>query len=87
MEQVQGNKTLFTIFKKQADLLDLPLMEELRSGVSDANTLASCGIPVLDGLGPIGDKDHSSDEYMIKKSLKQRCQLASLGIINIWENL
>ncbi len=85
MEQTQGNHALYTIFKEQADLLGLPLIDELRSGVSDANTLASCGVPVLDGLGPIGDKDHSEDEYMIKKSLRERCQLAALGILAIWE--
>jgi hypothetical protein len=30
---------------------------------------------VIDGMGPIGGSDHSSDEYMLKSSLPQRILL------------
>ncbi len=85
MKQTEQNRALYRLFKQQADFLGLPLRSELRSGVSDANTLSECGIPVLDGLGPIGGLDHSADEYMIKASLVQRCKLATLTVIDIWE--
>ncbi len=85
MEQSLGNRRLFSIFKKEANSLPLPLKEELRSGVSDANSIAACDIPVLDGLGPIGDLDHSDKEYMVKDSLKTRCQLTALSIYAIWQ--
>ncbi len=86
MMQTEDNMALYRLFKKQADFLGLPLQPELRSGVSDANTLAECNIPVIDGLGPIGGLDHSADEYMVKASLVQRCKLAALTVIDIWEH-
>ncbi len=85
MEQSAANHSLFSIFQEQADLLSLPIAEELRSGVSDANSIAACHIPVIDGLGPMGDLDHSDKEYMIKESLLTRCQLTALGILSIWQ--
>jgi glutamate carboxypeptidase len=62
-------------------------------GVSDANMLAGQGVPVIDGLGPVGGLDHSPDEYidadsivprttliaeLIRRTLAQRAQLAAL---------
>ncbi len=38
--------------------------EEFRQGVSDANIVATEGVPVLDGLGPIGGLDHSDQEFI-----------------------
>lgn len=85
MPQTDENMALYRLFERQADFLGLPLLSELRSGVSDANTLAECGIPVIDGLGPAGGLDHSADEYMVKASLTQRCKLATLAVVDIWE--
>jgi glutamate carboxypeptidase len=67
-------------------MLGLPCREELRSGVSDMNTIAEAGIPVVDGLGPIGDCDHCDREYMIKDSLSSRTKLAALAILSSWEH-
>jgi glutamate carboxypeptidase len=84
MEQSPKILDLYLLVKKQAKYLSMELAAEQRSGVSDANTIAECGIPVLDGLGPVGDLDHSSDEYMVKATLVQRCKLATLAVIEIW---
>lgn len=35
-----------------------------RGGLSDANLLTGFGVLCIDGLGPTGDGDHSTDEYM-----------------------
>ncbi len=85
MEATAQNRELQHLFKKQAKQLNLPMGEELRSGVSDANTLAGCGIPVLDGLGPIGEHDHSNKEYMIKESLPARTKLTALALVEIYQ--
>lgn len=85
MGQSQKNHVLFEIFKQQAKYLSMEITAELRSGVSDANTIADCGIPVLDGLGPIGDLDHSENEYMVKSTLLERCKLATLSVLDIWQ--
>ena len=75
MEASKGNKKIFALFKEQATQLDIELCEEFRAGVSDANTIAGEGVPVLDGLGPVGEFDHSDREYMRKSSLAERCHL------------
>ena len=55
-----------------------------RAGASDANTIAEAGTPVIDGLGPIGEHDHSDREYVIRKSLRQRSALLALSLIAAW---
>lgn len=80
MEQSSGNRELFEHVRRQADKLGLPLTEEFRQGVSDASNIAAQGVPVLDGLGPIGEFDHSDREYMLKNSLVQRCQLLAVTL-------
>jgi len=37
--------------------------------------LPNLGIPVLDGLGPIGGNSHSSDEYVLKASIIPRTNM------------
>jgi glutamate carboxypeptidase len=44
-------------------------------GASDANFVAPLGIPVLDGLGAVGDGEHSEREFIFKKSLPERAKL------------
>lgn len=85
MEQSAANRKLFRLIQKESELLGVSCQEELRSGVSDANTMAEAGIPVVDGLGPIGDFDHSDREYMVRDSLPARTKLAALTILSGWE--
>lgn len=75
MPQTKANQDLYLQMKNTADRLDIHIIDELRQGVSDANIVADEGIPVLDGLGPIGAKDHSEDEYIITQSLFDRAIL------------
>jgi len=77
MPQSEENIRLYNRVKSIADSLGIPVRPELRYGVSDANLIADENIPVVDGLGPMGGKDHSEDEYMIKSSLLQRSILLS----------
>jgi len=83
MERSEKNLELFEKTKKVSEILGFILGEEVRYGVSDANIISQSGIPVLDGLGPIGDNDHSEKEYMIKKSLKERVALVSLLLLDL----
>jgi glutamate carboxypeptidase len=78
MEPTSGNLALFEVAESQAGLLDLRLADEFRGGVSDANLIADAGTPVLDGMGPAGEHDHSPREYMIVSSLAERTALAAL---------
>ncbi|MBA3877666.1 MAG: hypothetical protein C0498_12210 [Anaerolinea sp.] len=44
-------------------------------GASDANTTSGMGVPSIDGLGPIGGRDHSPDEYLEVGSIVPRTTL------------
>ena len=80
MAATQENRPLFALFAETAADLGLVISEEFRSGVSDDNSLAGLGIPVLDGLGPIGEFDHSDREYMVKRSLPERTRLLAAAL-------
>lgn len=83
MEAGEANRKLYFEVETIASELGIKICEESRSGASDANTIADCNVPVLDGLGPIGDCEHSNKEYMIEKSLMERTKLASYAIPHI----
>jgi glutamate carboxypeptidase len=44
-------------------------------GASDGNNLSAAGLPNLDGLGPIGDRLHSAEEFVHLPSLTERARL------------
>ncbi len=85
MPQTEGNRRLYRLVRQVGKSLGLDIGDEFRSGVSDANLIAGRGIAVVDGLGPVGDFDHSEEEYMIKKSLPERCALLALSLIECWK--
>ncbi|BCL59496.1 peptidase M20 [Desulfomarina profundi] len=85
MEQTDNNRALFALVRDQAESMGITVVEELRSGVSDANTIATVGIPVIDGMGPVGGSDHSDREYMIRSSLPEKSRLTALSILACWE--
>lgn len=51
-------------------------------GGSDANFVAPLGIPVLDGLGAVGEGLHSEREYIFADSLEERANLLAALIRN-----
>ena len=81
-----GNQALYDQVAAVAKTLGMPAAEEFRFGVSDANIIAEAGTPVLDGLGPLGENDHSDREYMIKDSLPQRTLLLAHALVACWEH-
>lgn len=76
----EENRRLYAFVSRTAESLGMLVREEYRYGVSDANLIAAAGTPVLDGLGPIGGKDHSAAEFMIKESLPQRAMLLACAL-------
>ncbi len=72
---------LYSAVSKVAKKYQIPLSREVRGGVSDANFVAAMETPVLDGLGPCGDMDHSDQEYIIKKSMVERTVLVAGSIL------
>lgn len=85
METGEGTRELFELVRTAGQELGLVLLEERRGGVSDANDIAAAGVPVLDGLGPVGDRDHSTEEYVLVESLFARTGLAAAAMAKAWE--
>ena len=50
---------------------------------SDANFVAHLGIPVLDGLGAVGEGFHSDEEYILTNSLVERAKLTA-ALLKDW---
>jgi len=83
MVQVPGSEDLVSSLMDTADELGQSVETEERGGASDGNFLSEMGVPVLDGLGPVGDMDHSADEYILEKSLYQRIELTALLLVRL----
>ena len=55
-----------------ADTPVFPVEFVAAGGLSDANRLASCGIPVIDGCGPGGGNPHRPDEFLTIDTVMKR---------------
>ncbi|GAB2946673.1 M20 family metallopeptidase [Streptomyces sp. NPDC059171] len=55
--------------------LGLSLKAVATGGVGDANIIAGMGVPVLDGLGPVGGADHSPEEWLDTATVPERVAL------------
>ena len=64
--------------------LGIMLKEGSTGGGSDANIIANYKVPILDGLGPLGDGAHTSKEHLLLNSVSNRTALLS-GIISEWK--
>ena len=69
--------------RDSAHELGFEINDVATGGASDANVLASLGLPVLDGLGPIGGLDHSPEEYIEADSFIPRTALLAALIQRI----
>jgi glutamate carboxypeptidase len=82
MPRSEKNAILYDIVRTVGSALNQTIGDEYRQGVSDANLIAAEDIPVVDGLGPMGGRDHSDKEFMVKESLIQRTILLANAIVS-----
>ncbi len=66
--------------KEIAATLGFPLQDTTTGGASDGSFVTDYGIPTIDGLGPIGGRDHSPYEYLMLNSVAPRAALLA-GLI------
>jgi glutamate carboxypeptidase len=68
---------LFERLRETGRELGLSLAAQSSGGASDANKIASTGLPVLDSLGPVGCDIHSDQERVHVPSLVERAKLSA----------
>jgi glutamate carboxypeptidase len=83
MEKLERSGRLVDHAKGLASRLGFAIDDQATGGASDANTTAGMGVPSIDGLGPIGGRDHSPDEYLEVASVVPRTALVAALILAI----
>ena len=77
LERSEGVLELFSRAHAVAERLGFPLGEAQVGGSSDGNFSAALGVPVLDGLGAVGDGAHADHEFADLVSMPLRAALAA----------
>ena len=80
-----GAARLFALVKHCGADLGLDIAWRATGGVCDGNTIAACGVPVVDTMGARGGAIHSPDEFLIVDSLPERAALSALTILRLAE--
>jgi glutamate carboxypeptidase len=75
MEKTEATGRLAEKAKGIASRLGFEVNDAATGGGSDANPVAAMGVPVLDGLGPIGGADHAPGEWLDLSSVVPRTTL------------
>lgn len=83
MPRTAATERLASMARAIAEVLGFGLEAVSTGGASDASLVAGVGIPVLDGLGPIGGDDHSSREWVSLASIVPRTTLLGALIARI----
>ncbi|MEO6568523.1 MAG: hypothetical protein ABIO94_07135, partial [Opitutaceae bacterium] len=74
---------LFSAWQSCARTRGVSLDWEHVAGGSDGNLFSASGLVNLDGLGPVGDRLHSSEECVHLPSLVERSQIAAQFLIGV----
>ncbi|WP_199185260.1 M20 family metallopeptidase [Cryobacterium sp. Y50] len=77
MERSAATGELFKVAYSTAAVLGFELREVSVGGASDGNFAAALGLPVLDGLGPVGSGAHARHEWISIDGMVERTALAA----------
>ena len=75
------SKRLFDLYAECGQSVGLTVSREFTGGCSDAGFAASTGAPTICGVGPIGARAHSPDEYLELDSMLPRSQALALTVV------
>ena len=78
-----GVIALYQRARQLAAELDWDLGEGSAGGGSDGNIVAGLGVPVLDGLGPLGDGAHARHEQVVTGDLPRRVALLAALLLEL----
>lgn len=83
MEKLERSARLVDHAIALAARLGFATTDSSTGGASDANTTSGMGVPTLDGLGPVGGRDHSPDEYLEIDSIVPRTALFAALLLTV----
>jgi glutamate carboxypeptidase len=83
MEKLERARHLVDLVVELARGLGFETTDAATGGAGDANTTSGMGIPSIDGLGPVGGRDHSPDEYLEVDSIVPRTALVAALLLAI----
>ena len=83
MEKLERSGHLVDLVVDLAHGIGFQTIDSATGGAGDANTTSGMGVPSIDGLGPIGGRDHSRDEYLEVDSIVPRTTLVAALLLAI----
>jgi glutamate carboxypeptidase len=83
--QSSGNKHLSACYLQTARALGFDIAGEFTGGCADSGITAWEGAPTICGVGPVGGKAHTVDEYIELGSLAERARIAAGTICALWQ--
>ncbi|MFF3886166.1 M20 family metallopeptidase [Streptomyces sp. NPDC001914] len=75
MEDTDASRRILRTAQDIGEELGVSFGAAATGGVGDANFIAGTGVPVLDGLGPVGGSDHSPQEWLDTTTIVTRVAL------------
>ncbi|WP_225803684.1 M20 family metallopeptidase [Streptomyces sp. NK15101] len=83
MEDTPVSRRMLDHARRAAHAVGIELGAAATGGVGDANLIAGTGVPVLDGLGPVGGADHTPQEWLDTTSVPQRVAMLADLIVSL----
>ena len=81
--KLPGSKILIDAVKSAAKDTGIDIQFRGSGAASDGNNITSFGIPTIDGMGPVGGREHSHDEYLELDSFYERTGLLACSILHL----
>lgn len=79
----EESKSLYALYAACARDLGQAVREEFAGGCADSGFAASVGAPTICGVGPIGGRAHSPDEYLEVDTIVPRAQALALAVMRL----
>ena len=81
--RLPGAEMLIKSVKSAAKDLGMSVQFGGSGAASDGNNITGFGVPTIDGMGPVGGREHSHDEYLELDSLYERTGLLACSILHL----
>jgi glutamate carboxypeptidase len=81
LTQSAASQHLFELYREAAQASGFEPAGEFTGGCADSGFTAALGVPTLCGVGPIGGKAHTPDEFLVLDSLVPRAEACARAIL------